>query len=253
MIEPADLIEAIDSPWYGRMLVVKSDREMSEAVRRGLLWERALVSAFGEVLAPGEAAIDIGANIGCHTLALADLVGAAGAVVAYEPQPFLTRLLESNTRDAAAEIVVRPIALGAEAATHTVSFPDYASAANPGGWSPAVGDRTEKKPRVPLEETARSVSVERLDDDLPDRVGSRRVGLIKVDVEGMEVDVLRGAAGVIAEHRPALFIETREHRDDIDRLLAPLGYGPLQRVDTPAGADFVAMPEGAAWPSGLPA
>ena len=86
-------------------------------------------------MANGSVAIDIGANIGCHTSMLASLVGETGRVIAYEPQPLLAQILRLNTASKPADVVVRPVAVGATRGTVSVMLPDYGSAENPGGWS----------------------------------------------------------------------------------------------------------------------
>lgn len=73
-------------------------------------------------------------------------------------------------------------------------------------------------------------------------LGLNRVDLVKVDVEGMELDVLQGATRLLISEQPAIFLETREHRVEIDEFLVAIGYCPLEAVGTPAGADYATAP-----------
>ena len=83
----------------------------------------------------------------------------------------------------------------------------------------------------------------RLDDDVEELgVTAGAIDLIKIDVEGMELDSVTGAMATLAGHGPAVFVETRDHRATIDKLLAEVGYCPLVPVNTPAGADYATVP-----------
>ncbi len=164
----------------------------------------------GRVLAglvpEGGLAIEAGANIGAHTLALARAAGPRGAVIAFEPQRVLYQMLCANL--ALNEIRnVRAINAGVGAARGHTRVPaiDYAAAGNFGGVSLGA----ERGEIVPVEAI--------------DASPLRRLDLLKVDVEGMEIDVLSGAAKTIAQHKPALYVEAdRPDRAKalIDKLLS---------------------------------
>jgi len=70
--------------------------------------------------------------------------------------------------------------------------------------------------------------VVRLDDELADGAGIRPVGLLKVDVDGPEVEVLTGARRLLAERRPHVIVETHSPalERECARLLAEAGYRP---------------------------
>lgn len=235
------VVEEVDSPWYGRIRILRRDAEMGAAVRAGALWERRLVRVYTAHVDPGSTVVDVGANIGCHSIVLASLVGPRGRVVAYEPQPLPAALLAANTAALAADVRVRRVAVGRTPGTMSVFFPDYEASANPGGWSLEVGAGNETKQRVELSDAPEEVAVVRLDDE-GDALGRRGVALIKIDVEGMELGVLEGAAGLLTSDGPAIFVETREHREAVDDFLASVGYCRLEAVGTPAGADYATVP-----------
>jgi FkbM family methyltransferase len=163
--------------------------------------------------AADETAIDVGANHGDYS---AILVGLARDVIAIEPNPDVLRVLEARLRDdiRRQRLQVVPGALGSEAGTARLFVPDAGSALA----------SLDARP-IATAGKAIEVSVRRLDDV----ARGRRVGFIKIDVEGHEVAVLRGSMAIISESRPTLLIEIEErHRkgalEEVCGLLRPLGY-----------------------------
>jgi len=155
-------------------------------------------------------ALDIGANIGNHTLFFSDRFA---AVHTFEPNPPTLALLRFNTRHAA-NTTIHGHGLG-DLQGH---FELVEDGVNVGGSSLAVqanqGQRTV------------SVPVERL-DDLP--LDLRKLCFIKLDVEGFEMQVLRGGERTLRSHQPLIVLE--QHRKEFSagstdsiRLLKSLGY-----------------------------
>lgn len=140
---------------------------------------------------PGDIVVDAGANIGALSLPMARRVGPGGWVLAAEPQRLVHQMLCANIAvNGLANVVAHWCGLGAAADVAVVPALDYGRENNYGGVALRAGGVGE---RVPV------VSIDSL--DLPG------CALIKVDVEGMELDVLRGAADTIRTHRPRLFVE----------------------------------------------
>jgi FkbM family methyltransferase len=165
-------------------------------------------------LCPGdETAIDVGANHGDYS---AILVGLARDVIAVEPNPDVVRVLEARLGDEIRRKRLQLVrgAFGSEAGTARLFIPDAGS---------ALGSLDA--PPIATGGKAIEVLVRRLDD----LARGRRVGFIKIDVEGYEAAVLRGGMAVISESRPTLLIEIEErHRkgalEEVCGLLKPLGY-----------------------------
>lgn len=166
--------------------------------------------AFRQLISPGQVVLDIGANIGAHTLCFANLVGPGGAVLAFEPQRIVYQMLCGNMAlNAVTNVFANHLALGREAGSVLVPQLDYAQPGNYGGLalgSFASGER---------------VSVVALDSlDLP------RCDFVKIDVEGMEREVLGGAARTIARFQPTLYVENdrAEHSQALIADLLGIGY-----------------------------
>lgn len=183
-----------------------TDYIQGRLVQTATPYEHEMLRDMASRLSPGDVVLDVGANIGNHTLYLA--VVAAATVVAYEPNERLTEpLQQSIVRNGLVDRVrVRPVAVGDRAGRG--SFLEEMPA-NLGAQSVETDDGG------PLE-------VVRLDDEeLP-----ARAAMIKIDVEGMELSVLRGAERLIAAHRPTIYVECRS-RDDfvqVDRWASSHGY-----------------------------
>jgi FkbM family methyltransferase len=149
-----------------------------------------LVALMEEVLEPDSDCLDVGAHAGS---ALAEIVRLApeGRHVAWEPLPqFAERL-----RHAYPSVEVREAALSNEAGAR-----EFAHVPAEPGWSGLVARPTPAGSSV---ETI-VVQTERLDDALPDGV---RPAFVKIDVEGAEELVLRGAVETLRRHRPVIAFE----------------------------------------------
>jgi FkbM family methyltransferase len=137
-----------------------------------------------ELVRPGMAVADIGANIGYYALMFQHWVGGRGTVLCFEPEPDNLEELRRNVdRNRLASVTVMPIALGAKDESVSIARGINAS--------------------ITAESTDRvTVPVRRLDS-----VPIGRLDFIKIDVEGYEAFVLAGATATLQRFRPDLFIE----------------------------------------------
>lgn len=159
--------------------------------------------------------LDIGAFIGTHSLVFARHFPCA-AVVAIEPERHSYRLLCCNASALPPKIMVMRAGCGHERGEYTVLRRQGGNAGMTRLRAVDCGDD-------PLD----IVDVVRVDDIVRAlQIGNLSLGLMKIDVEGMEGDVLRGAAESIATLRPVVVIElqTPAHKAVADRALMPHGY-----------------------------
>jgi len=147
---------------------------------------------FDRVLRPGDAVLDVGANFGAMTLFAARRVGPAGAVHAFEPQPDLADLVAASVGlNGYANVRVHAVALSDRAGRFDLQVDGDNSGAASLAWA---GD-------------GKAVSVEVVrGDEYFAGLNLPPVRLLKIDVEGHEADVFRGAAGYLAAHPPAVVI-----------------------------------------------
>lgn len=143
---------------------------------------------FRSLLRPGDACLDVGAHVGFHALVAAQAVGPQGRVVAVEPQPYnCDKILTNAELNGLANLVVVAAAAGEADGVvrlHNQKRNDKARLTLAGKGVSDVG-------------TAFEVPIVRI-DTVARRHGLDRVRLIKIDVEGYEAEVLRGAAATLA-------------------------------------------------------
>ncbi len=168
----------------------ENDHIFRQVKATGTFYEPSLLASLGTRLRPGDVVVDVGANIGNHTIYFAGVCGCR--VVAFEPNPDAARLLRAaiSQNGLAGRVDVREIALGHSAG---VGYLDESAAAdNLGAVGVVVGEEGV-------------VRIYTLDSqELP---GSPR--LIKIDAEGMEADILRGANRVLRRSRPMVCVEAK--------------------------------------------
>jgi len=168
------------------------------------------VELFAKIVRPGDVVIDVGANIGAHTVFLAKAVFPNGAVFAFEPQRIVFQTLCANTAlNNLLNVFTYQQAVGESPGMILVPELDPRSVQNFGGV-----DLGTSAPGIP-------VPLVRL-DDLP--LASCR--LVKIDVEGMEANVLRGARQFVARLRPVLYVENdrAEKSAELIALLREMKY-----------------------------
>ena len=159
---------------------------------------------FSRAIRPGWTVIDVGANIGQYSLMASSAVGTTGRVIALEPVPATFAMLERNVAaNGLKNVTCARLALWSEPKTvHLANDRD--------------GDPCTFGVAATGAVTAEAVRL----DDFAREAGIDRVDLIKVDIEGGEPWMLRGASGLLAAHRPMILSEVNPEA------LAGLGATP---------------------------
>jgi FkbM family methyltransferase len=211
-----------------------SDAIGSSIVRTGI-YDLLATEALMRLADPGDVAVDAGANIGHMTNALAQAAGPAGRVLSFEPHPevfaVLTRNVERWRRDPAmAAIETHGCALSRRRGRATMMTP-AGFAANRGTGRLVGGDPSAAT------EPAMEIAVARLDERV-----SGPVGVLKLDVEGHELAVLDGAAGLLADAavRDVVFEEERRYPTEVTRRLEAHDFQVRELVQELRGPKLVA-------------
>jgi FkbM family methyltransferase len=169
---------------------------------------------------PGMVVYDIGAHVGFYTLLAAQLVGPGGRVFAFEPLPRnLTYLRQHIDLNHFGNVTVFDAAVGQAAGVGQFSVHAASSMGS------LTADGTLTVPIVSLDELSAQGRL------IPPQI-------LKIDVEGAEADVLRGAQALLQTHHPTIFLAT--HGADVHRqcltLLRELGYTVESLDDRPVDA-----------------
>ena len=194
---------------YGHMLYKAHDKIIGKALEHYGEWAQDELNLLQNFIKPGDTVVDIGANIGTHTLAFAAFTGPSGKVLAFEPQRLIFQCLAANVANNDLEnVFTYPYGVGAEAGLMHVPEVDYNSEENFGSISLVEENVGEPVPIVAL-------------DDLCDSCN-----LLKIDVEGMEIAVLQGATELIKNCRPVLYTENNNNEKSpaLINYIRNLGY-----------------------------
>jgi FkbM family methyltransferase len=171
----------------GSRMVLDLDDYVQRKIWYGC-FEPAQVRVAARRIRKGDTVMDVGANVGFYTLLFARLVGPTGTVHAFEP--VLGDVLEGNLElNDYRNVVVHRTAVGAEHARLMLTNPRAGDST--GNWQRSGGSEGREVPQVTLDEYV-----------------EERVAFVKVDVEGMEADVLAGLSHSLAAGRvDALMVE----------------------------------------------
>lgn len=218
-----------------RVIVVRDgisyDLDLSQgidfAVYLGGMFERSTAIALSELTEPSSLVLDIGANIGVHTLRLAKLVGPEGRVMAFEPTDFAFRKLRRN-------IELNPPLLSRVEPFHCfLTATDSTPVPNAiySSWPLAETAAVLHAKHLGREMQTESALARSLDSLLAEHA-DRKVQLVKLDVDGFECDVLHGATSLLRDVRPVFVMELapyvlEERGASLDQLLSyfiPNGY-----------------------------
>lgn len=194
-----------------------------------------------EAVQAGSTIVDAGANFGWHAIHLAKRVGDSGKVLAFEPIPATYAELSENVAiNSCNNLKLFKFALGNETSTISMYLPSTDMGAGAASQFLDTGDRVE-------------VSMFRLDDVL-EREGVEHVDFIKADIEGGELNLLRGAERLLARCHPVIFIEIVDIHcrrfghtpQDVIQLLTGHGYqgNYIDEGGTLAAIDFVRLQNG---------
>lgn len=182
-------------------------------------WEPATIKFLNKSIMQGDTVIEVGANVGAHTLLIGNLIGNNGRIYAFEPTDFASRKLEKNIslNPSLTNITVRN-----ELVTNGES--DLPKLDIRSSWT--VDGKNA--PEYTHLRNLKSISI----DEFSGEVSLKNLMLIKIDVDGYDYKVLQGAKSTIAQFLPIVFCELCEYTlneqgdsiKDIYHLLSAMGY-----------------------------
>ena len=201
---PLEQYEIVNSPSLGSYFIERNGTDMiKRVIREGWYREGHVFWPLSGYIVPGSVAVDMGGHIGTHTRTLSCLVGPSGTVHVFEPQLklFVELLINMHLNDCS-NVVFHRAALGDHEGSINMNpgCPD-----NEGGVSVGRGG-----------DPARLMKL----DDLH----LENVSVIKIDVEGMEMQALEGAADTIRRNRPVMAIEIMDDVEARINTIKAMGY-----------------------------
>lgn len=191
------------------------------------------LNQYQTIIYPGDIVLDIGANIGAHTLPLAALVGDSGRVYSFEPTKYAF-LKQLRNIDLNPGLIHRITASQIMLTATQLSVPNeiYSS------WPLDHVENLHEKHLGKLMST-QDAKAQRLDDFIK-KFDIKKIAFIKLDVDGNELDVLRGAVNTISNFKPKVMLELApyvfENRpEDFDDMLNFFWDKGYQLVDISSG------------------
>ena len=187
------------------MIYNNSDDWVGKSIENYGEYSESEVELFREIIKPNSCVVDIGANIGSHTLAFSRIVGEYGHVYAFEPEKNNFYALAGNIAiNNLKNVSAHQMAVGNTSGSINVPVLDLEKTSNFGSLS--LCHQYENCSFYP-------VPLITLDSQNP-----TRVDFIKMDIEGMELEALQGSIDSIEKFRPIMYIED-DREDKHDSLL----------------------------------
>jgi FkbM family methyltransferase len=208
---------------------VTFDLDLSQGIDFAIylaMFERQTKIALKRLVKPSSVVLDIGANIGVHTMLLAELVGPSGRVLSFEPTDYAVKKSRRN------------LDLNSRLAERVTLFHCFLAAKDGGdvpesiysSWPLTESEGLHNK-HLGLAMPTNAAPARSIDGILAE-IDGPSVQLVKIDVDGFECEVLRGATALLRDSRPIFLMELSpyvlgEHGSSLEELLSffvPNGY-----------------------------
>lgn len=213
------------------------------------IYEKNVTGYISKNLHLGQTALDVGANIGAHTLLMSKCVGESGRVIALEPMPTVREKLENNLRvNLVKNVTVLPVAASNRLGKASIYLPESVRKGTNEGMSILVpeyhkGDNYSDTTTTTI-------------DAIIEEQGITQLALIKIDIEGNEPLALFGAKNTLQLMRPIIVFEFSDGWEkfaqttfkEVQNYLDSLGYGISQNDkmlnpnNTPLPGELIAIP-----------
>lgn len=222
-----------------KYVLFKNDCGVTDVARKGGIYEPHIFDFIRYNLkVESKNIIDVGANFGFHSLEFADMVGNSGTVYAFEPQRLIYYQLCANIIiNGYDNINAYNVAIGDRSDSVLIENPDYYSSETINIGNSHINAYTDNHNNV--------VKLKKLDD-----YNFNNVHVIKIDVQGYEPYVIRGATNTIKQNQPFIFIEIEPPQlqiygfteTDVFNELSKLGYSLKKIKNETHIVDYIAIP-----------
>ena len=217
--------QTIKLPWQVDLIAyLEPNDSVGKAIASYGIYDLSLTEALWRLAFPGEVAVDIGANVGYTTSIMAKRVGSQGKVICFEPNPFTFKDLDKNIthwqqRSNWHHIKAHELALSKVAGIGKLILPNK----NRGEAFIQTSKTDELQQNNHHQHQEYTVNLVRLDEIIQD---IESIGVMKIDVEGHELEVLQGAETLIAKGciRDLIFEEHKGYPSPVSQYLEKQGY-----------------------------
>ena len=195
------------------------DKYIGLAIREYGEFSEIELSLMSKFIMKGDVVFDIGANIGAFTVPFSKKVGKLGEVYAFEPQKLIYDILQDNVnKNNLKNAKVFNVGVGIKEEELELNDIDYSEVGNFGGVSFKYESGSFTKNIKNKKYKVKVINLDKL-------IEIKKCNFVKMDVELMELDILKGARNFLKKFRPILWIENHQHYpNEINRFLLENDY-----------------------------
>jgi FkbM family methyltransferase len=237
---PIDIVE-IGNEFEKRTLALLRGDYNGQKIRQDGTYERHFTELAKTVVNQKDYVIDMGANLGYHTLTLAKLVGNEGRVFAFEPQRITFQQLNCNViLNRLGNVYTFNAALGESESFAHIELADYYKVVE-GSFATNIGNT--------------SINLTGDGDKIPvmtvDSLNLPRLNFIKIDIQGSELSALMGAKNTIMKYKPVMIVEIEGHQLEkfkttpkmLIKFIKKMGYR-MFKIKNEYPVDHLCLPDG---------
>ena len=231
----------VENETENKVLAILTGDYFTSYLKSAKCYEKCFTDFAYQVIKSGDVALDIGANLGYHTVTMGELVGDTGSVISFEPQRIIFQQLNCNVfLNRLGNVHTFQYALGENKGEVYIQEPNYY---NVGEWPNVtnIGNTS-----INVEKRGTPVSQTTLDS-----LNLKQLNFIKIDIQGSELSCLKGGYNTISKFKPYIFIEIEEIQlkkfgltsNALINYTKNLGYKLYQiYVDSKITDDFLCIP-----------
>jgi FkbM family methyltransferase len=223
------LIELKDST-NAKFIGIENDT-ISNTISKYGSWEGHLVNLYYNLIKENNIVIDIGANIGYHSVHFGNIVGSSGRVFSFEPQKLIYDILSTNILKNGLSNIITQYNIGLSSKKQTMYLSNIKDMTYDNGMVNFGG--------VQLNDEITGGSI--INVQTLDNIFTGNVDFIKIDIEGMESEVIKGATKTIKNSLPIIFIEISKNHDEIYSFFKENEYEIYRIINHGNGNDYICL------------
>jgi FkbM family methyltransferase len=226
MIKLIELKDSTNTKFIG----IENDT-ISTTISKYSSWEGHLVNLYYNLITENNIVIDIGANIGYHSVHFGKLVGSSGRVFSFEPQKLIYDILSTNILKNGLSNIITQYNFGLSSKKQTKYLSNIKDMTYNNGMVNFGGVQlNDEITGGPI------INVESLDN-----IFTGNVNFIKIDIEGMESEVIKGATKTIKNSLPIILIEISKNHDEIYSFFKENEYEIYRIINHGNGNDYICL------------